>query len=176
MILIVVSITVTILAIFFMYFFLKKEKTRAYQIRLEQAEKELSILFEQKLTLLTELHQLFSEKETDGNFDYLCELEQDNSGLTLNFILNRAYSELKRFLDSKRGYIPEDEIKIKLEDLYQCDTECMAIKEYYNIQADNINKLIKKFPTNLISKFIGASKIEKYIDLIEEEFEILKEK
>lgn len=177
MIWIVVSAIITFLAIIALIMKTKSNKLNCYKIKLEEVEKEIEILLGKKLSLLAELQSKLSERESDVEFHFLCNLDDvDEDEFKLNNILNKAYKELKDFLDDKRSFIPDDEIKDKLNELYQIDIECIAAKAYYNDNSIVLNNKIKKFPNNIIAKFKKLNKKELYNDPIEEEFEILKKK
>ncbi len=147
-----------------------------FNIKINEAEKEIETLLGQKLSLLSDLYKHFSEKE-DTDFQFLCNLEDvDEDEFKLNTILNNAYKELKNFLEDKHNYIPSDDIKTKLNDLYQCEIECIAVKNYYNDQVIEYNKVISRIPNNIVAKFSHLAKKELYNDPEEVEFEILKKK
>lgn len=177
MIIAIISGVIAILAVIILIIKLKSDKLNVYSIKIEEALEEVQILLEKKLSLLSDLQKNFSEEANDVEFNFLCNMEDvDDDEFKLNTILNKAYKELKDYLDDKRSYIPSDEIKVLLDDLYQIDIECTATKNYYNDNAIILNNKINKFPNNLIAKIKKISKKELYNDPIEEEFEILKKK
>lgn len=177
MIIAVISGIIAILALIILIFKINNDKLKSYEIKIETSEKEIEELLEKKLSLLSELQSKFSERDADVEFNFLCNLEDvEDDEFKLNSILNKAYKELKDFINDKRSFIPDDEIKEKLDALYNVDIECTATKDYYNNNAMILNNKIKKFPNNLISKTRKIYKKEIYNDPIEEEFEILKKK
>ena len=177
MIIIIISGVITVLAIIMLITKVKSNSLTNYKIKLDEVEAEIETLLNAKLSLLTELQEKLSERESDVEFNFLCNLEAVNDDeFKLNTILNKAYKELKDFLGEKRSFIPDDDIKKQLEELYQVDIECIATKEYYNNISVILNNKIKKFPNNIIAKFKRIKKKELYNDPIEEEFEILKKK
>lgn len=177
MIVAIISGIITVLAIIMLITKIKSNSLTNYKIKLNEVEKEIETLLNKKLSLLTELQKKFSERESDVEFNFLCNLEDVNDNeFKLNTILNKAYKELKDFIGEKRSFIPDDEIKEQLEELYQVDIECIATKEYYNNTSIVLNNKIKKFPNNIIAKFKNIKKKELYNDPVEEEFEILKKK
>lgn len=177
MIIAIVSSIIACLAIITLILKLKSDKINTCEIKIEEAEKEIEELLEKKLSLLSELHGLFSERDTDVEFNFLCDLDDvDDDEFKLNSILNKAYKELKNFLEDKRSFIPDDELKAKLDELYKVDIECTATKNYYNDKAILLNRKIKKFPNNIIAKVKRIYAKDLYNDPIEEEFEILKKK
>lgn len=177
MIIIIISGVITVLAIIMLITKVKSNSLTNYKIKLDEVEAEIETLLNAKLSLLTELQEKLSERESDVEFNFLCNLEAvSDDEFKLNTILNKAYKELKDFLGEKRSFIPDDDIKQQLEELYQVDIECIATKEYYNNISVILNNKIKKFPNNIIAKFKRIKKKELYNDPIEEEFEILKKK
>ena len=177
MIIAIVSGIVAFIAIIILIMKITSNKMNTYEIKIEEAEKEIEVLLEKKLSLLSELQKKFSEHDTEIEFNFLCDLDDvSEDEFKLNSILNKAYKELKDFLDDKRSFIPDDETKEKLDELYQVDIECTATKNYYNNNAIVLNNKIKKFPNSIIARFKRLSKKEIYNDPVEEEFEILKKK
>lgn len=179
MIFAIISATVAFIALILLIIKIKSDKLNIYNIKIQEAEKEIETLLEKKLSLLSDLQTRFSDSASEEEPKFLYNLEKSNeteNEFKLNAILNKAYKELKDFLDDKRSFIPDDETKNALDDLYQIDIECKATKNYYNDNCVILNNKIKKFPNNLISKLKGISKKELYNDPVEEEFEILKKK
>lgn len=177
MIIAIISGVIALIAIIMLVTKIKSDQLNTYQIKIKEASDEVQILLERKLSLLIDLQKIFSEENNEYECAFQCALEDVNNDVfKLNTILNKAYKELKDFLDDKRSYIPDEETRILLDDLYNIDIECIATKNYYNDTAILLNHKIKKFPNNLIAKFKGINKLELYNDPIEEEFEILKKK
>ena len=177
MIVAIISGAITLIALIILIIKLKSDKLDAYTIRIEKAETEIQLLLEKKLSLLSDLQSKFSEESSEKEFNFLCDLEDvDDDEFKLNTILNKAYKELKGFLEDKRSYIPDDEIKSLLDELEQINIECNATKKYYNNNAIILNNKIKKVSNSLIRKFKHIEKKEIYNDPVEEEFEILKKK
>lgn len=177
MIIAVISGIISLIALIALIIKINSDKLTIYNIKIGEAEQEIQILLEKKLSLLSELQKHFSEQSNGTELHFLCNLEEvDDDDFKLNTILNKAYKELKDFLDNKRSYIPDDEIQNSLNDLYQIDIECTATKNYYNDNTIILNNKIKRFPNKLIAKFMHIYKRELYNDPIEEEFEILKKK
>lgn len=177
MIISIISGIIAFIALIILIIKVKSNKLTIYNIKAKEAEEEIQILLEKKLSLLSELQKKFSEQSSETEFNFLCHLDETNEDeFKLNNILNKAYKELKEFLENKRSYIPDDETKKTLDELYQTDIECTATKNYYNDNTVILNNKIKKFPNNLIAKFKNIQKKELYNDPIEEEFEILKKK
>lgn len=173
----IISASVALLAIIIIFFKLKSNTLKSYIVKIDEAENELENLLSKKLSLLSELQTLFTERDAETEFNFLCSLgDIDNDEFKLNAILNKAYKELKEFLSDKRSFIPDEQIKEKLDELYNVDIECTAIKNYYNNTAIILNNKIKSFPNSLIAKTKRILKKELYNDPIEEEFEILKKK
>lgn len=175
----IISATIAFIAILLLIIKIKNDKLNIYHIKIQEAEEEIQVLLEKKLSLLSDLQTKFSDSASEEEPKFLYNLEKSNeteNEFKLNAILNKAYKELKDFIEDKRSYIPDDETKNALDDLYQIDIECKAVKNYYNDNCIILNNKIKKFPNNLISKFKGITKKELYNDPVEEEFEILKKK
>lgn len=173
----IISGIVTLVALIVLILKFKSDKLTIYNIKVCEAENELDALFEKKLSLLTSLQKALEERENDYQFKFAFDKENTESdSFKLNSILNKAYKELKEFLEEKRSYIPDDEVKQMLEELYNIDIECIATKNYYNDKTIILNNKINKFLNKLIAKFKHIPTREIYVDPVEEEFEILKKK
>ncbi len=168
---------IAFIAIIILIIKLKSDKLYVYNTKIQEAENEIQLLLDKKMSLLSEIHQQLSEQIENINFNYLCNLEDINDDeFKLNSILNNAYSELKDFLENRHSFIPEDNTKHLIDELYRINIECIATKNYYNDNSIILNNKIKKFPNNIIAKFKHLHKKELYNDPVEEEFEILKKK
>ncbi len=177
MIIAIICGIIAFIALIILIIKLKSDKLYVYNIKINEAEKEIQVLLEKKMSLLSEIHQKLSEQIAETNFNYLCNLEEiDDDEFKLNSILNNAYSELKDFLENRRSFIPEEDTKNLINELCQINIECIATKNYYNDNTVVLNSKIKKFPNNIIAKFKHIYKRELYNDPVEEEFEILKKK
>ncbi len=167
---------IVLVALILLIFLLKKKKLSIYDIKIKEAEQEIDALLSKKLSLLSDLYTHFNEN-SDKEFQFLCHLDEvEDDEFKLNSILNKAYKELKDYLDDNRSYIPSDDVKLLINDLFQCDIECTAVKNYYNDTINKYNKTIHKLSNKIVSQFMGLQKKEAYNDPVEEEFEILKKK
>ena len=177
MIIAIICAIVTICAIIILTIKIKSDKLNYYNTKVVECEKKLQVSLEEKFSLLCELQSKISDQSDDAEFNLLCDIDEiKDDDFMLNAILNKAYNEIKVFLDERRAYIPDEDIKDLLNKLHQTDIECIALKNYYNDYTKIINSLIKKFPNNIIAKFQKISNRELYNDPVEEEFEILKKK
>lgn len=173
----IISGLIALVALIILLFKLKKDKLEMYVIKIEQAEKQLNSLFETKLSLLSKIQKILEESEDNFELKILNDIDDsEHNSFKLNTILNKSYTKIKDFIDNKRNFIPDDETKKVLDDLYNIDIECIAVKKYYNDNASMLNSKIVKFSNKFISKFKHIKKKELYIDPVEEEFEILKKK
>ncbi len=172
----IISSIVVLIAVFLMIILIIRKKLSIYSIKIQASERDLDALLGKKLSLLGDIYAIYKEKDAK-EFQFLCHIDEESEDkFKLNVILNKAYQELKNYLDERPSYVPSDEEKTLLDDLFQCDIECTAIKNYYNDVIVKYNKYISRFPNNIISKFMNLEKKEMYNDPKEEEFEILKEK
>ncbi len=177
MIISVICGLITLIALLILIIKLNSNKLDFYNTKIVEAEKHLQTILEKKFSLLSDLQQKFSEQNSEVEFNLLCDIEDiEDDDFMLNAILNKAYREIKKFLDDRRSYIPDDDTKELLKNLYEVDMDCTAVKNYYNENSIILNNKLNKFPNNIIAKFKKISKKELYNDPIEEEFEILKKK
>jgi len=177
MIISIICGVITLIAIVILIIKVKSDKLNFYNNKIIKVEEQLETAFENKLSLLSELQSSISSHDNDVEFNLLCDIEEiKDDDFMLNSILNKAFKEINSFFNDHRAYIPSEEENKLLYQLQQVNTECKALKDYYNQNAIILNKLTDNFPNNTIATFKKIQKKELYNDPIEVEFEILKKK
>lgn len=144
-------------------------------MRIHRGENEIDELLNKKADLLDEIgeeinnlndHKIFSsvKKAMKKNIDTI-KLDRD---------LAEAYLELKEYLLVNKSFVPEEELKKKIDSLVTLDLDLDAIKNYYNDNSNIFNELLEKFPSKIIGKKKGYDTKNLYSFSKEEFFEILK--
>ena len=168
---------ITVISTIVLIIKLKNDKLDHFNTKIVECEKKLQISLEEKFSIISELQPKLSSITDNAEFNLLCDLEEIiDDDFMINAILNKADKEIKKFLEERRSYIPNDDVKELLSKLHETSIECTALKQYYNEYANSLNNLIANFPNNIIAKFKKIKHRELYNDPVEEEFEILKKK
>lgn len=152
-------------------------KVGIYEIKINEANKNIDILLEKKLNLLTKTKEKIKDSIEDNFMEKLPKIKnQSLDNLELDTQIKLMQKELKEILEYNKKIILDDEANILLKNLEKADIDLIGTKKYYNDNAEIYNNLISKFPMSIISKVKRHHYLETYDNKKEEEFEILKEK
>lgn len=133
--------------------------------KVEEAEKSLDKAFKEKTNLMIVLKKIII-KETNLDekmFKDVKNLKKHNRGpfnfyeeLTkCNNLINRVESDHSKLIDNS-------DFAVNYEKLYKLNERLEASVIYYNLSAKELNNLITKFPSNLISRIHKINKREYY--------------
>lgn len=172
---IVLAIIVVLFAVLFGLFVISKNKFQVTTIKINEAEENVGQLLKDKYDKLLEIGILVKKKTKDNPFSELEELKIDELN---HFELNSKLSkydnnilELSEF--NKDIEYSNNDLKV-FDDLNAINVQSLAVMKYYNDNVEEYNKLLKKFPSNIIAKLKGYKEKELYTNKKEEMFEILK--
>lgn len=148
-----------------------------YTIKINEATKNIDLLLEKKLTLLTKIKEKTKDNIEDNLMEKLPKIKNQNlDSFELDAEIDLMTKELKDVLEYNKKIILDDETNILLRNLERASIDLNATKNYYNDNCEIYNNLIAKFPTNIIAKIKHYDHLDFYENKKEEEFEILKEK
>lgn len=171
-----IILVVVILLILLIYKYIDISSTfSSVLMRIHRGENELDELLNKKADLLDEIfdeinnlndHKIFSsvKKSMKKNIDTI-KLDGD---------LAEAYLELKEYLLVNKSFIPEEELKNKIDKLAVLDLDLDAVKNYYNDNSNIFNDLLDRFPSKFVGRRKGYDTKNLYTFSKEEFFEILK--
>lgn len=169
-----IIIFISILTIFIKAFL---NKVDIYKIKINEANKNIDILLEKKLSILTKVKEKLKDSIEDNFMEKLPKIKnQSLDNFELDSQIKLIQKELKELLEYNKKIILDDETNILLKNLEKTDIDLIGTKKYYNDNAEIYNELISKFPMSIIAKLKRHHYLETYDNKKEEEFEILKEK
>lgn len=143
--------------------------------RIHHGENEIDELLNKKATLLDEIFESINNINENPVFSSISKVMKKNlDARKLDLDLAEAYSELKEYLLVNKAFIPEDELKKKIDDLSILELNLEATKVFYNDNSKIFNKLIDNFPSKIIAKKKRYDYKNLYSFTKEEFFEILK--
>jgi len=174
-ILIGISIIV-VTVIFFIVLFNYRNKYVIYDIKVESSSNELQVLYETKKQLLTSICNKVEEvvdKDVVPNIDEMGfeELSKFEFSKTLSDMENKLLEEM----NLRRAFVPDEELASLFNFLEDVSVDCTSVEKYYNDNAIYFNKMLKKFPSNIVGKFKHYDIKDTYDYEKEEMFEILKD-
>lgn len=170
-------ITLVIVIIFAFLIKLFLNKVNVYTIKINEAVKNIDLLLEKKINLLTKIKDKLKENIEENFMDKLPKIKNQNlDSFELDAEIELMTKELKEILEYNKKVILDDETNILLRNLDRASIDLIATKNYYNDNSEIYNNIISKFPTSIIAKIKRYDQLDFYENKKEEEFEILKEK
>ena len=124
-------------------------------IRIEEAESRIDNNLRDKYDLLNRSISLIRNKiDLDQNaFKDIIKLRARKiSNFDLDRVLVKAYNEFLSIYESNTKLRESDEIFKVSRQLEIINDELLTLRNYYNANITNYNKMIKKFPTNVIAQ------------------------
>ena len=167
MVALIVSLSfITILCALILAFTLTYNRIQDCIIRINEAEVNIDTVLRKRFDLLNKSITIIKDttKTEDEILDIIVKLRTRK--LT-NFELDRSlYDAINEFTSYKEKYKElkncEEYLKIEIN-LFESESEIVALRKYYNDIITDYNKLIKSFPSNLIA-LIRNYQVKSYFD------------
>lgn len=135
-----------------------------YKIKIEKAEGLIDDSLRQKYDKITELNSLIKKVVTKK--DYLKEYIDLKDKRISNYELDRKLTEAMMLIkEVKNDYeeLDNKDFNKELTDIEAIDESLLSGKNYYNKYTSELNRIIQKFPTNIVAK-IHRYKIKPFFD------------
>ncbi len=173
--------TISIILIFILIEVIYYNRFQLIRIRISEAENNIEILLQKKFQLLERTIKIFvdynSKYDKDGYLDNLIKIKNKKiNNFELNKELEKAIAEYKGLMDLDSGLREIESLRKINFELIEIDNDLNAAKKFYNDNIISYNKLIRCFPSNIVSKVYNYQMKDFYSDEKVEIFEILKEK
>lgn len=165
--LITLFLIITITIILLIYYIYLYNKINDSIIRIEEAESRIDNNLRDKYDLLNRSITLFRNKiELDQNaFKDIIKLRARKiSNFDLDRVLVKAHNEFISIYEANNQLRESDEIFKISRQLEIINDELITLRNYYNGNITNYNKMIKKFPTNVVG-YIKKYKEKPFYDL-----------
>jgi len=147
----IIITTIIILLIAYIHIY---NKINESIIRIEEAESRIDNNLRDKYDLLNRSISLIRNKiELDPNsFKEIIKLRARKiSNFDLDRILVKSYNEFLSIYEDNSKLRESDEIFKVSRQLEIINDELLTLRNYYNANITNYNKMIKKFPTNIVA-------------------------
>lgn len=151
-VLFIIILIIILVSIAYVCFYNKINETI---IRVDEAESRIDNNLRTKFDLLNRCVSLFKNIiELDDNaFKDIVKLRARKiSNFDLDRILVNSYNEFLSIYDANKKIRENDEIYKASKQLVIIDEELNTLRDYYNANITKYNKLIKKFPTNIVAE------------------------
>lgn len=167
MVALIVSLSIiTIIAAFLLTFTIYYNRIQDCIIRINEAEVNIDSVLRKRFDLLNKSITIIKNttKTEDEILDIIVKLRTKK---ITNFELDRTlYDAINEFNSYKEKYTElkncEEYLKIEIN-LFESESEIVALRKYYNDIITDYNKLIKSVPSNLIA-IIRNYQIKPYFD------------
>ena len=136
-------------------------------IRIEEAESRIDNNLRDKYDLLNRSISLIRNKIDlpQDSFKEIIKLSARKiSNFDLDRVLVKSYNEFLSIYEKNSKLRESDEIYKVSRQLEIINEELLTLRNYYNANITNYNKMIKKFPTNIVAK-IKKYKEKPFYDL-----------
>jgi len=146
---------ILILGVLFLIYILLYNNLQTYKIKINEAESIIDDLLRKKYNLLLNLQKIIIKKTNVDKkiFNDLKKLEKENIS---SFDFERKLTAINNIVEQiKIDYIELEKDKgfySIYNEIFTLNERLESAEVYYNRQTSNLNKLIKKFPSNLIAK------------------------
>ena len=147
-----IIITIIILLILYIHLY---NKINESIIRIEEAESRIDNNLRDKYDLLNRSISLIRNKIDlpQDSFKEIIKLRSRKiSNFDLDRILVKSYNEFLSIYEANIKLRESDEIFKVSRQLEIINDELLTLRNYYNANITNYNKMIKKFPTNVVAK------------------------
>ena len=166
MIIIVVLTLIILVTLFVSYLFIKNEKLTYYKMRIDKAEEQIEKELDNRYDIVKEIQKTI-EKSTKKELKIYKNLDELKSKKTISTI---DYDNLLNELIDMIYLIETDYPKISkkkdfretINKLNESNTIITADKTFFNENNDEIIKLLKVFPTNILGKLRGIKILPNY--------------
>ncbi len=141
-----------LIGILYIYFYNKINDTI---IRVNEAENRIDENLRDKYDILNRSVLLVksSVELDDKTFNELAKLKTKKlSNFDLDRTLVTSYNELLSLCDNHKELRDNDELYRSMKQLELIDEELVTLRNYYNGNITNYNRMIKRFPTLIIAK------------------------
>lgn len=135
-----------------------------YKLKIEKSEGIIDESLRQKYDTIAKLNVLIKKVITKK--DYLKEYIDLKDKKISNYELDRKLTEAENIIfEVKNDYseLNNDDFNNELKEINRINENLISSKNYYNRNTSELNKVIRKFPTNIVAK-IHRFKIKPFFD------------
>ena len=154
-------------------FLVKGNKLKLLNLKINEAEKNVSEVLNDKHEQLKKINEIMKSKDKEDFLKNIDTIELSNY-IEFNRELSKYDKDIIELTDYNKEIVFDEDEERELEKLAKINVNRLAIEKYYNDNVVIYNEEIDKFPSNIISKFKKYKEKELFSNEKEEIFEILK--
>ena len=161
--------------IIFIFFIVKGNKLKVMNIKINEAENDISNILSKKNDLLKKINEIMKSKDKEDLLKDIEKLETDKlNNIELNKELSKYDKIIVELTDYNKEIVFDNTEEETFDNLSKINIDRLAVEKYYNDNVVIFNKLINSFPSSIIAKFKKYDEKELFENEKEEIFEILK--
>lgn len=154
---------------------LNYNKLQIAMIKISEAQENIDILLNKKMELITNINNIIEDKNKNKKIDIL----ENTTSIVLNsFDLNKKLNDYNNKILELVEYNKDVKLNDKemnlVHELKKYNNDLLGAEKYYNDNVVEYNKLVKCFPSNIVSKLFGYKLKDFYSNETQEIFDILK--
>ena len=170
----IIVTVVLIITILFIIFKVGYDKLNDSNIKTTEGKETINVMLNKKLELTIKIideMEAISDNKYNDEFNMSDSKELDS--ISLNKKLNEYYYKIIEIVEYNVELVLSDDGNKNLKKLKKVTLELIGVEKYYNENAIIFNKLLKRFPNNILGKMKKYTKLETYDNSKKERFEML---
>jgi len=171
---IIVSVLL-IIAILVIVFKVSYDKITDLNIKITEGKETINVMLKKKLELIlnivNEIEEVSDNKYQD---ELVMTTEEELDSVELNKKLNNDYNKILEIVVYNAEVVLSDKGTKNLDEAKKLTLELIGVENYFNENAREYNKMLKRFPYSIIGKIKKYRKQGLYENEKKEIFEILK--
>lgn len=160
----IVLILIIIFGIAALFYVITYNTLVTYKLKIEKAEGIIDESLRQKFDIIAKLNVAIKKVVTKK--DYLKEYIDLKNKRISNYDLDRKLTEAENLIlevKSDHAELDNKDFNKSLKEISRINENLISSKNYYNRNTAELNKIIRKFPTNIVAK-IHRYKIKPFFD------------
>ncbi len=171
---IIVSVLL-IIAILVIIFKVSYDKLTDCNIKIVEGKETINVMLKKKLELILNIANEIEDVSDNKYQDELVMATEDElDSIELNKKLNNDYNKILEIVVYNAEVVLSDKGTKNLDEAKKLTLELIGVENYFNENATSYNKMLKRFPYNIIGKLKKYRKQGLYENEKKEIFEILK--
>jgi hypothetical protein len=170
----IIVTVILIITILFIIFKVGYDKLNDSNIKTNEGKETINVMLNKKLELtikiIDEMEEISDNKYND---EFNMSDSEELDSVSLNKKLNEYYYKIIEIVEYNVELVLSDDGNKNLKKLTKVTLELIGVEKYYNENAIIFNKLLKRFPNNILGKMKKYNKLETYDNSKKERFEML---
>lgn len=131
-------------------------RLQKYTVRISEAENEIRVTLKKRYEVLRNMEEEINKctKLNQNNFKDFKDIDKMNT-IDLDRQLYKVMVTFEKIKEDYPEKLDNEHFRELSTEVKIVDEKCVAVKAYYNKYISSLNLLIKKFPSNIVSRIHG---------------------